>query len=154
MFSLLNGAGGFLRDEHYLSAPEHYTRNAIYVDPQGTFSLYALVWRPQQWTPIHDHGTWGVVGVVDGLLQETAHMRTDTNGADAVSNIALARGGVLMLTPGAVTSFVPSPDHIHQTGNATNANVVSLHLNGNAMADFHIYDAQAHTREWLEVTHQ
>lgn len=79
--------------------------------------------------------------MVDGVLQETAHMRTDTKGADAMSNIALARGGVLMLAPGAVTSFVPNPDHVIQTGNATDANLVSLHLYGNAIEGFHIYDA-------------
>ena len=29
----------------------------------ASLSLYALVWLPGQWTPVHDHGSWGVVGV-------------------------------------------------------------------------------------------
>jgi hypothetical protein len=41
---------------------------------------------------------------------------------------------------------VPIPDHIHRTGNATDTNIVSLHLYGNAMAGFHIYDEHARTR--------
>ena len=32
--------------------------------PPSLATLFALVWLPGQWTPIHDHGTWGVVGVV------------------------------------------------------------------------------------------
>jgi len=55
------------------------------------------VWQPQQWTPIHDHGTWGVVGVVEGVLQESAYMRTDSGNADALTDIELARGGLVML---------------------------------------------------------
>jgi hypothetical protein len=41
MFSRLNGRRTFLREEHYRSDAEHYTRNAIYVEPNGLFSLYA-----------------------------------------------------------------------------------------------------------------
>jgi len=28
-----------------------------------------LVWLPGQWTPVHDHGSWGVVGLVRGVLE-------------------------------------------------------------------------------------
>ena len=154
MFALLNGSRSFLKPEHYRTDDNHYARNAIYIDPEGTLSLYALVWQPGQWTPVHDHGTWGVVGVVDGVLNETSYIRVDDGPAEALDNITLARGGIIMLAPGAVTSFVPNPDHIHRTGNPDPANnIVSLHLYGNAMAGFHIYDENKRSREWVEVSH-
>lgn len=154
MYKLLNGGTEFLQPEHFRSDPEHYARNAIHIEPDGLLSLYALVWEPGQWTPIHDHGTWGVVGVHEGMLNECNYIRTDRGDALAKKNIELARGGVIMLVPGAVTSFVPNPDHIHVTGNPSpDRRVVSLHLYGSAMAGFHVYDREAGTREWIEVSH-
>jgi predicted metal-dependent enzyme (double-stranded beta helix superfamily) len=29
---------------------------------------------PGQWTPVHDHGSWGVVGVVEGVLEERSYV--------------------------------------------------------------------------------
>src|SRR6185369_16517064 len=77
MRELLNGDRGFLSEAHYRSDPNHYTRNAIHLDPNGRLSLFALVWLPGQWTPVHDHGSWGVVGVLEGLLEERAYMAAD-----------------------------------------------------------------------------
>jgi len=154
MYRLLDGDTGFLNPEHFTSDPNHYARNAIYIDKKGAFSLYALVWSPGQWTPIHDHGTWGVVGVYEGALHEQSYIRTDCAGESTKNGIVLARGGVIVLSPGAVTSFVPNPDHIHLTGNPdTSKRVVSLHLYGSAMAGFNIYDRNNQTREWMEVSH-
>ena len=66
MMALLREAGSFLRPEHYASSPGGYSRNLIHCADDGSLSLYALVWLPGQWTPVHDHGSWGVVGVVEG----------------------------------------------------------------------------------------
>lgn len=154
MYQLLNGDKSFLRAEHFRSDPEHYARNAIYIDENDVMSLFALVWLPGQWTPIHDHGTWGVVGVLEGTLEERNFIRMDTQTKAATNSIELARGGVILLAAGAVTSFVPNPDHIHITGNPDrHQRVVSLHLYGHAMAGFHIYDNEAQTREWVEVSY-
>jgi predicted metal-dependent enzyme (double-stranded beta helix superfamily) len=154
MYRLLNGSKDFLKPEHFRSEADHYARNAIHIEADGLLSLYALVWRPGQWTPIHDHGTWGVVGVHEGMLNERNYIRTDRGDPQALEEIELARGGVIMLSPGAVTSFVPNPDHIHMTGNPSpDQHVVSLHLYGSAMAGFHVYDCELGTRKWIEVTH-
>ena len=154
MHQLLNGDKSFLKPQHFRSEPEHYARNAIHIEQDQSMSLFALVWLPGQWTPIHDHGTWGVVGVLEGTLEERNFMRVDGQSKDAMGNIELARGGVILLSAGAVTSFVPNPDHIHITGNAdSQRRVVSLHLYGHAMLGFHTYDRAARTRTWIEVSH-
>ena len=70
MRQLLEADRGFLQPHHYRSDPQHYERNAIHISPDGNLSLFALVWLPGQWTPVHDHGSWGVVGIVQGLLEE------------------------------------------------------------------------------------
>ena len=154
MSQLLSGDMGFLKPEHFNSDPDHYARNAIYIDDDNLMSLYALVWNPGQWTPIHDHGTWGVVGVYQGSLEESGFVRIDAQAGSHLENIDLVPGGITLLPPGAVTSFVPNPDHIHISGNPSSGKqVVSLHLYGNAMAGFHVYDRPARTRKWVEVSH-
>jgi len=153
MRDLLTGPLDFIEDGHRRSDPDHYARNAVHVSEDGVFSLYALVWLPGQWTPVHDHGTWGVVGVVEGLLEERAYQRTDTT-PDAMEGISLARGGSVLLPPGAVTSFVPNPDHIHMTGVADDRTpCLSLHLYGRVLSDFHVYDTDAGTRKLIKVAH-
>ena len=108
-------ASSFLEPRHYRSDPAGYTRNLIYRAPDDGLSLYALVWLPGQWTPVHDHGSWGVVGVVEGVLEERSYVRLSPDrGRD--DGIELVRGGVVLLKSGAVTTFVPNPDHIHMTG--------------------------------------
>jgi predicted metal-dependent enzyme (double-stranded beta helix superfamily) len=153
MFDLIEHAQSFLQPQHYKSDASGYTRNLIYEAPDDSLSLYALVWLPGQWTPVHDHGSWGVVGVVEGVLEERSYVRLSPDrGADA--DIELARGGTILLGRGAVTSFVPNPDHIHITGvPMERPRAVSLHLYGRMMSSFNIYDVQSRTRRRIEVAH-
>ena len=153
MLDLIGQAGSFLEPRHYQSDPAHYARNLIYAAPDDGLSLYALVWLPGQWTPVHDHGSWGVVGIVEGVLEERSYVRLSPDrGAD--SDIALTRGGVILLGHGAVTSFVPNPDHIHITGvPPARPRAVSLHLYGRTMNSFHTYDVAAGTRQRVDVAH-
>lgn len=155
MAELTKGAAAFLEPGHRHGEPDAYTRNLIFASDDDTLSLYAIVWRPGQWTPIHDHGTWGVVGVVEGLLEEQAFTRIDDNpGREADHGIELAPGGLVLLPPGAVATFVPNPDHIHQTGVATDRPAtLSLHLYGRMLNDFHVYDRDAGTRRLIRAHH-
>lgn len=153
MLDLLEGATGFLEPEHYRSQPHAYSRNLIYDAPDASLSLYALVWLPGQWTPVHDHGSWGVVGVLEGVLEERNYVRLSPDrGAD--DGIQLVRGGVTLLAHGAVTTFVPNPDQIHVTGVPNERpRAVSLHLYGRTMNDFNVYDVAAGTRRRIHVKH-
>ena len=153
MLDLIARSQDFLRPQHYRSDADHYARNLVWKAPDDSLSLYALVWSPGQWTPVHDHGSWGVVGVLEGVLEERSYVRLSPDrGAD--DHIDLVRGGVILLGRGAVTSFVPNPDHIHITGvPAERARVVSLHLYGRTMSNFNIYDVAAGTRRRMEVAH-
>jgi len=153
MLDLMQGASTFLEPQHYRSGPAGYTRNLIWAAPDRSMSLYSLVWLPGQWTPIHDHGSWGVVGVLEGVLEERAYVRLSPD-REAGHDIELVRGGVVLLGRGAVTSFVPNPDHIHVTGvPAERPRAVSLHLYGRMMSSFNIYDPANRSRRRIEVAH-
>lgn len=151
MERLLPDAGRFLTPAHRKPDPDHYARHPVHVAADGNLSLFALVWQPGQWTPVHDHGSWGVVGVVEGVLEERNFMSTDGE-IRSDTGIRLKRGGAILLGAGSVTSFVPNPDHIHMTGvPTTRAPVLSLHLYGRNMNSFHIYDVAAGTRRMLQL---
>jgi predicted metal-dependent enzyme (double-stranded beta helix superfamily) len=153
MQGMLRGNHRFLKPEHLRADPDRYARNAIHIDDDGNLSLFALVWNPGQWTPVHDHGTWGVVGVVTGVLEERNLIRVSPDdGRDR--GIALAEGGVILMSEGTVTTFVPNPDHIHMTGvPSERAQAVSLHLYGRALTSFHVYDVAVGTRRLIDVPH-
>lgn len=153
MGSLARQADEFLEPCHRRGEADGYTRNLIFGSEEEGLSLYAIVWRPGQWTPIHDHGTWGVVGVVEGLLEEQAFVpANDTDDSDPDTRISLAPGGLVLLPPGAVATFVPNPDHIHQTGVADDRPAtLSLHLYGRMLNDFHIYDREAGTKKLIKA---
>lgn len=153
MLELVAQAGEFLQPQHFRSEAEHYARNLVYDAPDGSLSLYTLVWLPGQWTPVHDHGSWGVVGVLEGVLEERNYVRlSPERGAD--EGIELVRGGVILLGRGAVTSFVPNPDHIHVTGVPQDRpRAVSLHLYGRMMNSFNTYDVAAGTRRRVALAH-
>lgn len=153
MHGLLLHAETFLKPQHLRADPDHYARNLIHASDDQSLSLYAIVWMPGQWTPVHDHGSWGVVGVLQGVLEERSYIRMGAHDA-ANTDIALQRGGVILLGPGSVTSFVPNPDHIHITGvSAERPQVVSLHLYGRNMDSFHLYDVAAGTRRKVNLAH-
>jgi len=153
MLELVERATTFLEPRHYRSDPDHYARHLVYAAPDDGLSLYALVWSPGQWTPVHDHGSWGVVGVVEGVLEERSYVRMSQEpGAD--EGIRLARGGVVLLGRGAVTTFVPAPDHIHVTGvPPQRPRAVSLHLYGRTMNSFNTYDVASGKRQRVVVEH-
>jgi len=102
---------------------------------------------------VHDHGSWGVVGVLEGVLEELSYVRmTPDRGVD--EEIDLVRSGIVLLRQGAVTSFVPNPDHIHIPGvPAERPRAISLHLYGRSMSNSNIYDVNARSRRCVEVAH-
>jgi 3-mercaptopropionate dioxygenase len=154
MLNLIDQAGAFLQPQHYRCGAAGYTRNLVYSEPDDSLSLYSIVWLPGQWTPVHDHGSWGVVGVIEGVLEERSYVRLSHDGREADEGIDLARGGTVLLPRGAVTSFVPNPDHIHVTGvPIERPRAVSLHLYGRTMSDFNLYDVEARTRRRINVAH-
>ena len=153
MHRLALSAGEFLQPCHRRGDRTHYARNLIFAGNDDPISLFTLVWTPGQWTPIHDHGTWGVVSVVEGMLEEQAFVRIDADTEqDRSEGIELLPAGSLLLAPGAVSTFVPHPDHIHQAGVAADrAPTLSLHLYGRFMNTYHVYDQTTGTRELIKA---
>src|SRR3954471_17101982 len=59
-----------LTAEQRLGSADGYRGHTLHVEPDGSFSIVALVWRPGQLTRIHDHVTWCAFGVIQGVEHE------------------------------------------------------------------------------------
>src|SRR5690625_3060955 len=57
--------------------PEHYVMYPVFVAPDNSFSIASAVWDVGQTTPPHDHGTWGVIGIVQGTEHEIKYTPVD-----------------------------------------------------------------------------
>jgi predicted metal-dependent enzyme (double-stranded beta helix superfamily) len=102
--------------------PAGYRTQLVHAEPDGSFSIVALVWLPGQVTPIHDHVTWCVSGVLQGAEYEELFTVRD-NGA------ALAEVGTNTSGAGDVTGFAP-PGDIHRVRNRGEDVAISLHVYG------------------------
>jgi predicted metal-dependent enzyme (double-stranded beta helix superfamily) len=90
----------------------------------------ALVWRPGQATPIHDHCCWCVVGVWQGVERERRYeLRRGPSG------LTLAVRAVAYAGPGDVSVLVPPDEDIHVVENAGAGIAISLHVYGADIAE-------------------
>jgi 3-mercaptopropionate dioxygenase len=103
-------------------SPDGYVCHTLHTEPDGSFSVCALVWRPGQETPIHDHVTWCVVGVVQGAEHEELFALRD--GESALESVGRA-----VNETGAVSGFAP-PGDIHRVRNHGSEVAISLHVYG------------------------
>jgi 3-mercaptopropionate dioxygenase len=103
-------------------SPDGYVCHTLHTESDGSFSVCALIWRPGQQTPIHDHVTWCVVGVVQGTEYEELFALRD-------GETALAGVGSRVSQPGEVAGFAP-PGDIHRVRNHGRDVAISLHVYG------------------------
>lgn len=94
----------------------------LHVEPDGSFSVVALISRPGQATDIHDHTTWCAVVVIAGIEKEE-RFRLDDGGGSLVLT------GIRTDMAGTVSGFSP-PGDIHRVTNAGEAVGISLHVYG------------------------
>lgn len=101
---------------------EGYRSYPLHTEPDGSFSIVALVWRPGQVTPIHDHVTWCVFGVIQGVEHEEL-FRLDEERA------CLVEMGTTTNGTGEVSGFAP-PGDIHRVRNVGDNTAISIHIYG------------------------
>jgi 3-mercaptopropionate dioxygenase len=106
-----------LSDEQRLGSPDGYRSHTLHVEPDGSFSIVALVWRPGQLTRIHDHTTWCVFGVIQGVEHEELF--------DPELNLIGRSDNHI----GDVSGFAP-PGDIHRVHNTAGTTAISIHIYG------------------------
>ncbi len=111
----------WLPEERRRASHDNYTRHLLYGDPEGRFSILALVWNSGQKSPIHGHYCWCGVGVYQGELTETYYRET-LYGPPMQVGSALRAAGTL--------SFDGPSSGIHRIANEGGIPAISLHVYG------------------------
>lgn len=111
-----------LTPEQRVGDPRTYRSHVLHTEPGGAFSVVGLVWRPGQVTPIHDHVTWCVFGVVQGVEHEELFTLDERRGC-------LVPAGTSTNAAGEVSGFAP-PGDIHRVRNVGDDTAISVHVYG------------------------
>ncbi len=100
--------------------PSGYQTHLVHAEPDGSFSIVAMVWLPGQQTSVHDHLTWCVTAVLQGTEYEEVFAHRGDHLEVVARNASPA---------GTVSGFAP-PGDIHQVTNVGEAVAVSMHVYG------------------------
>ena len=106
-----------LTAEQRAGSPDGYRSYPLHAEPDGSFSIIGLVWLPGQITRIHDHTTWCVFGVIEGIEHEEL-FDADLNPLGRADNHV-----------GDVSGFAP-PGDIHRVHNTSDGTAISIHIYG------------------------
>jgi predicted metal-dependent enzyme (double-stranded beta helix superfamily) len=112
----------WLTPEQCRASHDHYTRHVLYGDPNGRYTIVAIVWGARQRSPIHAHHTWCGVGIYRGKINEALYRENVDGGPPVLSNIAVRGAGTL--------SFDQPNDSIHRIANNEPDAAVSIHIYG------------------------
>src|ERR1700742_4118961 len=111
---------GLLSAEQLAGDPGGYQTHLVHAEPDGSFSVVVMVWRPGQRTLIHDHLTWCVTAVMQGTEYEEVY-------ADRGDHLEAV--GKHVNPVGAVSGYAP-PGDIHAVNNVGDTVAVSMHVYG------------------------
>jgi 3-mercaptopropionate dioxygenase len=106
-------------------AADRYRQHILHVADDGGFSVVSLVWKPGQCTPIHDHVAWCVVGVLEGVEEETRYRLYEEGGERF-----LVKRFARLARSGEAGFIVPPDEDIHEVRNAGETMAISIHVYG------------------------
>jgi predicted metal-dependent enzyme (double-stranded beta helix superfamily)/predicted methyltransferase len=107
------------------------TTYLLHSDPDGRFSIAALVFQPRARTTIHDHQSWAVWGTYTGEERETRYRRTEIAGEPFPR---LTPEWSQVFAAGDVSFIDPPPGDVHDVENVGDSISVSLHVHATDIA--------------------
>jgi predicted metal-dependent enzyme (double-stranded beta helix superfamily) len=104
---------------------------------ENDLSLFSLVVDPGKETPVHDHLSWGLVGLYRGRQAEKVYRKLPGSAVELTDERTLERGGIYDLIP-------PDGD-IHSVATISAEPSISIHLLGSDIGCIwrHRYDVAA-----------
>ncbi len=150
---ILSRGGGLLADlvahddwlpaSHAAPHVARYSQYLLHRDPWDRFSVVSFVWGPGQTTPVHNHGVWGLVGVLRGA-ELSDRFELDGDG--------LRWLGQERIEAGHVDAVSPIIGDIHRVANALpDAVSISIHVYGADIGkvERHIFEPDGTRRAFI-----
>jgi predicted metal-dependent enzyme (double-stranded beta helix superfamily) len=101
----------------------------LYDEPDFEITVQTVAWAAGSVSPIHNHGTWGIVAMLNGQEKNTCWQRSPTT----THPDKIFTTGELVLHPGDIISFLP--DAIHQVKALGDEPTISFNLYGKTNYD-------------------
>jgi predicted metal-dependent enzyme (double-stranded beta helix superfamily) len=132
---LVSGHGWLEEPFRRVIPTKAYAQYLLHRPSDWAYSIVSFVWNPGQGSPIHDHCTWGVIGLYEGDEEEGRFRLRDGK---------LERVEVAEAHPGDVSHVYPPSRDIHQITNRTSRPTISIHIYGGDIGtqQRHVYDPQ------------
>jgi len=111
----------------------------LYKSERNEFVVKVFVWEPGSRTPIHDHLTWGLMGIYHNSLKVDEY---ELLFLDEAGNYDLSLIDSFSAPAGGICSVSPPDNDIHRVCNPTEELTVSIHVYGNRLAEFNVYDLE------------
>jgi predicted metal-dependent enzyme (double-stranded beta helix superfamily) len=100
----------------------------LYINNRRLYSVRLYIYEPGQYTPVHDHNSWGVYGCVSKKVEVIRFRRQDDETRQGYAR--LRETDRIMLRPGDTSVVLPLNDGIHQAGNPATGTCVMLSVYG------------------------
>lgn len=115
-------------DPRYATTVEGGRRGfEYYRNGDGSLLVYGVLFRQGHPTPVHDHVTWGIIGVYSGEQRTTRYLRRDDGSTPGRCSVELRVDEVL--THGATYPLLP-PHDIHRIEVVRPGEGLSVHVLG------------------------
>ncbi len=100
----------------------------LFISERRLFSVRLYIYGPGQYTPIHDHNSWGVYGCVHNRIEVVRYRREDDESREGYARLREMERPILQ--PGQTASVLPLNDGIHKAGNPDGQTSVMLCVYG------------------------
>ncbi|MCC5642950.1 hypothetical protein LC607_08365 [Nostoc sp. CHAB 5824] len=102
----------------------------LYRSQERALTIFSLVIPPDAITPVHDHLSWGLVGLYQGKQEETVYRRVDSGELEGRAQLEIV--GTYQVKTGDIYHLLPPDNDIHSVKAITLfAPSISIHVMGN-----------------------
>src|SRR4051794_10962434 len=115
-------------DARYAAPQGGSVQYLLHKHPADAYSIVSVVFNTDYATAIHDHTTWGLVGVWRGAEREERFQPPDDGARPGFA--ALRPAGEVVNHPGTVTHLLPPDAEIHRITNEAPHPSCSIHVYG------------------------
>jgi len=105
--------------------PNEFT---IFKSRERNFSVLAYIWEPGADDKPHDHGAWGIITPVTGIINEVKYRRIDSGLKECYAE--LEKISQKIISPGSSTIVLPHDKGIHSISNPGSIAAASINVYG------------------------
>jgi predicted metal-dependent enzyme (double-stranded beta helix superfamily) len=119
--------------------PGKYRRHQVVTDDSFGFTVVVLLWEPGACTPVHDHDTWCVFGLLEGELEITNY---GVAGDDRKGPLHVREVGREHMRSGIIGDNREPDTEVHRVRNVGSQRATSLHVYGRDLTKRTLFDGR------------